>query len=269
MMNSGLPTSLEGVEALIGATRAVGGIMHAIAVVSRAQYALADELTQNSLVYYEWLDEAVARLAGPPVGNGSPALRILLGPERALCGNLTRAFEREVDDDPTLVLVGARLAQSPALAGKAVFATSSVSSGSDIEAKAAEIGEFMIRYGTDLDVELVFPVNSSGELHRELLLPRRRLDPDSRIDTYSPPQELLKVLLSQALLSGRIAHGLAQALRAELGARVLVAQRASTHCDERLRALEDERRVLQKEQVTSELAEVVAARERARVGGEA
>jgi F0F1-type ATP synthase gamma subunit len=88
--------------------------------------------------------------------------------------------------------------------------------------------------------------------------------PTATVDHYSGPALLLKEILAQAF-GGRITHALAQSLQAELAARILVTQRARSNCDDRLRQLEDQWRVVQKEQVTTELSEVVAAR-RVRAG---
>ncbi len=253
------PNDLSAVERRIRATATVRRIMHAIWVVSRSQYARATKLTTESITYYEWLDDAISRLAGDPVRKDGATLRVVFGPERALCGRLVRELCSATRSTDAYALVGSRLLAHERLRSRAVFATSGVISESAFEDKARELERLITTHAEGRSVELVFAVNARGELHHELLLAERRLLPQARVDSYSPPEQLLSSLIAQAF-SGRITHALAQTLQAEVGARVLVAQRARSNCDDRLRKLSDQWRMVQKDQVTTELCEVVAAR---------
>ncbi len=250
---------LGGVERRINATRAVRRIMHAISIVSRAQYSRVERSTIESVEYYRWIDEALARLASRAREDAERRLCVVFGPERALSGGLHRALERAIPAGDEFALVGSRLLQNEELAAEAVFVSRGVSSLADVEVEAAELGRLLARHALGRDVLLLFPVTAAGAVHRELLFARRLLKPEACLETYSPVSALLEAVLAQAL-TGRIAHALTQTLQAELGARLQITQRAQTHCDDKLVILEDQRRVIQREQTTVELSEVVAAR---------
>ncbi len=253
---------LSSIERRVAATRTIRRIMHAIWVVSRSQYARAEKLSTESVKYYRWVDEALARLAGPAAVDESDKLSVVFGPERALCGGLVAAIEREIPTGQDFALVGARLTQNSELATRALFTLPGVSATADFDQRASELGHLLLEHERGRAVELVYATAPTGGIHRELLLAGRRLNPDPRLETYSPAATLLEAIIEQSL-TGRVTHALAQTLQAELGARILIAQRARSHCDDSLAKLEEAWRVVQKDQITNELGEVVAARQQA------
>lgn len=257
-MIEGLDDSLA-IERRTRAVATVRRIMHAVWVVSRSQYARAERMTEASVAYYRWLDDAIERLSELDGSNERPRLCVVIGPERGLCGPLVRALEEAIPTDSPFALVGTRLARRSRLADRALFTAAGVANADEIERRATELGALIVEYGTGYDVELTFPISGTGTLHRELLLAARRPSPDARLDSYSPTATLLEAVLGQAL-GGRLAHALAQCSSAELGARILVAERARDHCDEQLQALRDLWAVQQKAEITAELGELTAGR---------
>jgi F0F1-type ATP synthase gamma subunit len=260
---------LQAVERRITAVQTIRRVMHAIGVVSQAQYSKAATLSHETVIYYQRLDHMIERLAGSSVRQAGSQLWLILGPERALCGSLVAALVKVIPRDQPLALVGSRLIQNEALRARAVFTTKGVSGAGEIEDKAAELGALILANVSNpigsaaraepLGVELLFPCDASGATQHQPLIAGRRLDPESGFETYSKAEAVLTAALEQAL-AGRLAYGLAQTLQAELAARIMTSQRARSACDERLIELDGQWRFVQKEQITLELGEIVAAR---------
>lgn len=241
------------------AVSSVRQVMHALWAVSRANYARAERSTADSVTYYSWIDRIVERLAGPPLrGAPGPVLRVVLGPERALCGSLVSLLLKEIPPNQPVAVVGDHFLQSLPKRTRAQFTHRGASNDAELEPVAHSLASRLLSHAKNKSVELVYARAATGEVHHELLLAPRRHIPECDYDSYTDHERLLTAALSQSL-EGRIAHSLGQTLKAELSARIQTAHRARQACDDALEELTANWRALRQEQVTMELSEVSAA----------
>jgi F0F1-type ATP synthase gamma subunit len=261
------PRELARLEASLTATRAVGGVVSAVWALARAQLPRAERAVAEGFAYLEWLDRFVEEVAGSPLdAPPSRTLTVLLGPERPFCGDLAREVLEAAPPEGGVGLVGERLAETArreldrpprfVVAGPAgvddLAAVSARLAGAILEEVAADP-----RPERDLRVELVHLAERRGRPERVLLLPSRRERPRGGRDLFSPAERVAEAAVRESVI-GHLHVGLARTLLAETRARAAMADRARRAVEEREEELVTALRVLEREQITTELIELAA-----------
>lgn len=255
------------VERRIAAVAAVGQVVHAIWALARAQLPLAERASADASAYLDWVDEVVERLAGAPVPwTAGRRLHVVLGPERAYAGALPRRVLAQIPDDGLLGLVGSRLIESamrrPELESRILFTLPGAVSHDEHDEIAHRIAEAVLFHAGHSHVELLYPRGGGSTLHRVVLLAGERAPVGRAPETWSPLPEVLAYAVRESIAS-RLAVGVAEALRAEVRARIIAAETARGACDRRLDELHQTWRIARQEQITNELLEVVSGRQAA------
>lgn len=264
-------TDLRAIERRMDAVTAVRQVFQAVWALARAQLPLAEAAAQDATAYLDWVDRVVDRLAGAPVPRpAGPVLSVVLGPERAYCGALPRQVVAQVPAENILGLVGSRTIEQartiPGVRARIAFALPGAAAHDEHEEVARAVAEAVLAHAAGAQVELLHPVHGSAGLHRTVLLAGERVLVTEPPETYSQLQVVLDAAMREAV-TGRLAVGLAEVLRAEVRARVAAAEQARHAADDKLADLRQQWRTARQEQITSELLEVVAGRQASRDGG--
>lgn len=258
----------EGADRLaerLEAIDSVRQVLHALRAIARAQLPRADAAAAEATVYLAWVDEVVERLVGPPRPGPAqgPTLHVLLGPERGYCGALPRQILAQAPAEGPLALVGRRLAEvaaeDPALLPRTRFVLPGAAGPEELDPAAEELASTILARAGDAPVALLHPIEGGHRLHRVLLLSGPREPARERPETWSPPEVVLRAAVAEAL-TGRLVLCLAEALRAEVRARLAAAEAAILACDVRREELDQVLRALRRERVTLEVLELAAAR---------
>lgn len=261
---SELPADIAGLERRLGSVRAVGGIVQAIWALSKAQLAQVESFSQEASVHLDWVDEVVSRVAGPPLlRSDEPApLYLVLGPERGFCGSLSREIGRALPSQVPLGVCGQRLLDhvrtQAALRERVVLSLPGANSVDDLERVAARLAHAALEHGEGRRVRLSYVSMSPFRLRTVDLLPGPRATRTQRdFESYSTPERLLAVAVAESV-TGHLRVALAESLRSEVRARAAAAELAKQSVQRQRDALTQALRVLQKEQITSELTELYA-----------
>jgi F0F1-type ATP synthase gamma subunit len=258
-------TDLHRVEARIAAVDAVGGIVHALWALSRAQQAQVDALAVDAGAYLDWVDDVVDRLAGGlGPASGADALRVVLGPQRSFCGGLPRDIARSLDAESRYGLVGERLAEAVDAERtgprRVAFRIRGPSSVQDIEEVGEAVARQILTHAEGAAVELIYPGTDQRTLRRVVLLTGTHHGRAQRdFETYSSVERLLDLAVAESV-AGRGRVGLAEALRSEIRARVMAAEHARDTVSKQRDELANAQRVLSQEGITNEICELVASR---------
>jgi hypothetical protein len=255
---------LDAVERRLEATRAVRQVIHAIYALAAAQAPLAEQAAADAARYADWIEAAVERVAGRGgPGAGDATLHVIVGPERPYCGALPRRIVEQVPSEGALGLVGARLAEladaDPGVRERVRFRLPGIATHDEAGGLVLAIAEAVLRHAEGRRVDLWHPRAGSPELVGVMLLPERPRAPVAPPETLSPLELVVDAAMVE-LVSGRLAAAAAEALRAEVRARLLAADAARRACDRRIERLRADWRAARQDQITVELLEIVAAR---------
>lgn len=259
-----LPPDITRIERRLSSVRAVSGIVQAIWALSKAQLAQVEEFSQEATLHLDWVDEVVARVAGPQLmpHPAAATLHVVLGPARSFCGRLARDTARALPADGPLGICGQRLLDQvqarSELRTRIVFGLAGPSSVDDLESVSAQLAYEVLTHGQGRPVALLYPcVGASGLRSVSLLSGPRALRSHWDFEAYSSEERLLEVAVSESV-TGHLRVGLAEALRSEVRARAAAAEAAKQAVERQRDALTSSLRVLQREQITAELAELYA-----------
>lgn len=258
---------LRVLERRISAVTAVGQVVHAIWALARAQLPLAEQASADAGAYLDWVDEVVTRLAGAPLARTTrDRLYVVLGPERPYCGALPRRVLAQVPADGFIGFVGSRLVESamrrPGLVARTLFTLPGAVSHDEHDEIAHRIAEAVLFHATRSHVELLYPRGGGSTLCTVVLLAGEREPVRRAPETWSPLPDVLAQAVKESIAS-RLAVGVAEALLAEVRARIIAAEMARGACDRKLDELREAWRIARQEQITNELIEVVAGRQAA------
>lgn len=253
----------ESIERRLSALRAVRQVVHALWALSSAELPLVEQAVAEAGVYYEWLDQLLEQLLGPPLQREpGEVLHVVIGPERGYTGRLCRDVLAALPPSGPLGLVGRRWAELGSeradVRERALFRLPGALSPDEPEAAQA-VATAVLEHARGRQVELHFPRLAQRALSRVVLIAGARSARATAPDTYSPLPRVIAAALEEAL-RGRITLALAEVLRAEVAARLIATERAHRVADQRVGELEQQLRVALGERVTSELAELVASR---------
>jgi hypothetical protein len=249
-------------ERRIDGVRAVRQVLKAVWALARAELARADAAAEEAVFYGEWADDLVDRLLVPAQGDAPPTFRVIIGPERPFAGALPRLYIDHLHAPGPLGIVGRRLdevaREIAEVRSRVRFLLPGATSPGDAEECAARIAAAVLAHGADERVSLVHPFGARGTLVTRALLSGTRSVRSDPPEILSPLPEVVDAAL-RAMVTGRLAVALLETLRAEVHARIEMADAARRTCDRRLDELTDAWCVARQTQITSEIVEVVAA----------
>lgn len=267
------PRDLPSAERRMAAVGAVGQVMQAVWALARAQQPKVEAAAADAATWLDWAEEIVDRIAGAPADEDSAdKLWVLIGPERAFCGPLARGHLDQLPAVGELGLVGGRLAEvaslDPDLQERVRFVLPAAATADEIPGRASDLAQAVLTHAHGRSVSLLHADGGTPRLRVGRLLTGARQPVLERPETYSPVAEVLEAAVLQAV-TGRLAVALAEALRAEVRARLVAADAARRACDRELEELTHAWRVLRQENITQELIELSAATTAARdpIGG--
>lgn len=250
-------------ERRLDTVRSVHQIVHALGAVARAQLQPVEAAVAGARAYVEGIETTCARLTGAPLERPDrPVLSVLIGPQRALCGTLANDVLAHARRVGPLGLVGRRLidvAEEGKLSDRVVFGLDAARGVEDLEPACRILAEAVVAHGEGLQVELVHPGAERPRMVRAWLTAGAHVVGGSEARTYSPVEEVARRVLAETI-EARLVLGLAEALRAEVRARLVVTENARRASLERRDAIAGALRRLRQEQVTTELLELVAGR---------
>jgi len=263
---------LSAIERRLTAITSVRQVVNAIWALARAQLPLVERARADAATWLAWVDEVVARLAGPsPARRALPVFRVVLGPERPWCGSLHRQLLDQVPGDGPLGLVGQRLSDAllerPGLAARVRFELPGAVTPEDAEPTARRVAEAALEHAKGHTVELWAPRGREAKLVPVVLLGGERAPVALPPETLTPLPQVLAAAV-QASAASWLTVGLVEALYAEVRARAAAAEAARTACDRQLEAVTQAWRVARQEAITSELLELLAGRQAALGGAE-
>ncbi len=232
------------------------------------QLPAAEAAAADATAHLDWLGETLDRLAGPPTAAPqAETLWVLVGPERPLCGPLGRLLLEQLPAEGPVGLVGTRLIEvaqaDPALLARLRFHLPAASTSDELNERAEAIASEILRLPELPSVVLLHPTATGTRLARRLLLAGARSPVDGGPETLSPRDVVLQAVANEAIV-GRLAVVLAEAMRAEVRARMAAADAARRSSGKQLDALRQRWQVLRQESITRELVELTSARQVAR-----
>lgn len=255
---------LRQLETSLTAVRAVGGVVSAVSALARAQLPRAEQALAQTGAYLEWLDRVVDELAGPPIDDpAADTLTVVLGPERAFCGDLAAEVLAAAPRDAPVGLVGTRLLEA---AGRAEdldlrFGLPGPAGVDELDTVARALaGALLEATPGQMTVELLHASERPGGTVRARLLSRRRGRAAGRRDLFSSPERIAQAAARESV-TGHLRAALAEALLVETRVRAAVAERARRAVEDREAELASELRVLDRELITAELTELTGAME--------
>lgn len=252
------------IERRVVAVRAVRQVTHALWALSSAQLPLVERAVAEASEYLDWVDDMVERLAGRAVPSHSRgSLHVVIGPERGYSGSLARDVVAAIPKRGALGLVGRRLAELAReerdLAGRIRFELPAALTPDEPENVAELLAAAVLQHAEGLHVVLHHPRAGRRGVARAVILAGAREPIGARPDSYSPLETVLAAAVRESV-RGRLTIGVAEALRAEVAARVAATDRARKACDQRIELLEQSWRAAQRERITTELLEINASR---------
>jgi F-type H+-transporting ATPase subunit gamma len=257
------PADLLAAERRMAAVGAVAQVTRAVWALARAQLPAAEAAAAQAAVYLDWVDEVVARLAGAPRLDAEDAvLWVLVGPERAFCGPLARVLLAQLPAEGAVGLVGARLAEraaaDPALMARVRFTLPAAATPDEVGPRAEALAGAVLDAVGGRAAVLLHPDGGAPRLRQGVLLAGKREPAADPPETLSPAAQVLGAAVIEAV-EGRLAVGLAEALHAEVRARLVAAEAARRQSERSLEALRQHWQVLRQESITRELLELAAA----------
>ncbi len=258
------PRDLREAERRIDATGAVAQVMNAVWALARAQQPAAEASAAEAATYLDQAERIIERLAGPPPDvDDSDVLHVLVGPERPFCGPLARTLLEQLPPAGRVGLVGARLAEvaalDPAMAARVVFTVPAAAMADEIPLCTEPIAAAILAHARAGAVHLLHPDAGTPRLRVGRLLTGPRPPAPRPPELLSPQGDVLEVAVQEAV-AGRLAVGLAEALRAEVAARLAATDAARRACQREVDDLTQQWRILRQESITMELIELSAAR---------
>lgn len=260
-----LGADVAAVERSMRAISAIRQVVHAIWALSRAQLPLVEQAATAAVTYQRWVDEAVERVAGSPAEAADASARsltVVFGPERPYSSALARRI-MEVIPEGELGIVGERLAESvrqaPRVNERVRFRSAGSVSYDDLHAVALSVAGDILRHGRGAAVLVMHPVDDGTAIRRVPLI-TARMPVDHPPETYTALGAVVEAAVVEAM-KGRLAVAAAEALRAEIKARIAAADAARRACEERLVELESVWHLGRRETITRELLEIAAGRE--------
>lgn len=255
---------LPRVEQRLGATEAVQQVMRAVWALARAQQPQVEAAAGDATAYLDAAEAVVVRLAGDPMIEQAPehVLWVLVGPERPFCGPLARMLLEQLPPRGPIGLVGQRLAEAcsqlPALQERVVFQLHAATTPQELGHRAELLAAELLAAERPSAV-LLHPVDGLPRLHRSVVLAGARGPIEAPPETLLPVGEVLEAAVLE-VVAGRLAVALAEALRAEVRARLTAAEAAYRATERQLEALRHRWRVLRQDAITQELLELTAGR---------
>jgi len=265
---------LHRIAGSLTAVRAVGSVISAVWALSRAQLPRVERAVADAGEYLAWLDRVVDDLAGPPL-EAAPerSFTVALGPERPFCGDLGRGVLDGLPPRGEVGLVGTRLGEM----GRRVlrneperiaFVRPGPTGIDDLAAVSGDVSRALLAHVSarrvpaedPIQVVLLHPGGRGAAPVQSVLLPARRGAPREDLDLFSPPAVVARAAAREGV-TGRLRHALGWSLLAETRARAAVAERARRAVEDREAELTTALRVLEREQVTTELVELATAAE--------
>ncbi|MCW5830922.1 MAG: F0F1 ATP synthase subunit gamma [Labilithrix sp.] len=260
-----LTDDITAVERSMRAVGAIRQVLHAVWALSRAQLPLVEQAASAAATYQSWVDGAADRVAGAPYAStAARTLTVVFGPERPYSSILARRIAEAIPDGD-LGIVGQRLAetigQSAETDRRVRFRCPGSVAHDDLHDVAFSVAKQILEHGRGAVVVVIHPLERSAELARVPLIAARGLV-DRPPETFSPLARVVERAVVEAM-TGRLAVAAAEALRAEIRARMEAADTARRACDERLVELEGALHLGRRETITRELLEIVAGGEAA------
>jgi F-type H+-transporting ATPase subunit gamma len=262
-MREGL-TDPRRVQARLSAVTAVRQVVQAIWALARAQLPLVEAAAAETVTYLGRVDDVITRLAGPPAKPPEEVpFTVIIGPERPYCGALARQILEQAPAAGELGIVGHRLAEAVGgfaeLEGRVRFELGGVAILEEVPDVAESLARELLLHTAQTRIDLLHPTAGSAELRHVVVLSGARGPRPSPPESYTETRRILEVALGESL-RGHLAAALVEALRAEVRARMSMAESARLACDRKVEDLERARRVLRQEEITNELSEIVAGR---------
>ena len=254
---------LARVEHRMAAVRAVETVTRAMWALARAQQPQVEAAAGQASAYLDVAESIVTRLAGAPRTDTDDAhtLWVLLGPERPFCGPLSRMLLDQLPDRGQVGLVGHRLADVarhiPELSSRVRFRVAGASTPDELGARADRVASEILATGAPT-VMLLYPTDGTPTLRRTALLSDAREPESDPPESFLPVGEVLEAAVVEAV-GGRLAVALAEALRAEVVARLVATEAARRACERQLETLRHAWRVLRQDTITQELLELSAS----------
>lgn len=248
---------LERIERRLGALDAVGGVVHALGAIARAQLPEVEERVGDAHAYLDEVDACVERLVHREPSRG-PRVTVVLGPERPFCGSLPRDLADEARSRAPVIVVGRRLVEATrALGLDAEAELAGPSSALDLDDVARRLASVVAERMHDRDVVLVHATPKGIE---EVVLLGGPATPRPNPPELLSPREVVLAAAVRESVSARLHVALARALHAEVAARLTAAEAARAAIDRRRDELLSAWRVARHERITTELLELVAGR---------
>lgn len=259
------PRDVAAAEHRLAAVGAVEQVMRAVWALARAQLPLAEAAAADASAHLDWVHAVIDRLAGPPAPvEHAHTLWVVIGPERALCGPLARMHLDAIPRAGDVGLVGTRLwevaEQDLDLAPRVGFRLPAATTPDEIPQRAEALAREILARSHERAVVLLHAGAGAAVVTSRLLTGPRALADDPP-ETFLPPEEVLAAAVTE-VVSGRLAVALADALRAEVRARLTAADAARRAAERDLDALRHQWRVLRQESITQELVELTTGRRR-------
>lgn len=259
------------IERRIKAVGAVKEVVHAIWAISRAELPMVEAAVAESSTYVDWIHEmADAVMDAPHRSSTQQVLMVVLGPERPYCGALARLILEQVVEamdagaDPSIGLVGTRLleaaVQEKHLENRVLFQLAGAVTHEENEQIARAIAGAVLTHAGNAEVDLFYPRDGGSRLERVTLLGGMRSPAPFPPETFSPLEQVINAAIVE-LITGRLAVGVAEALRSEIRARIMAAEAATRAADDKLETLRRSWAKTRQERITSELLEVIAGRQ--------
>lgn len=259
------PTDVTALERSMRAVRAIKQVVHAIWALSRAQLPLVEQATTAAATYQRWVDATVERLAGAPLAiETERRLTVVFGPERPYSSALARRIVEAIPEGD-LGIVGERLAeivrQFRSIDERVRFRCAGSVAHDDLHDVALSVARAILEHGRGAQVVVMHPTGDGPKTSAIPLIVARELV-DRPPETFSRLERVVEAAVVEAM-TGRLAVAAAEALRAELRARIAAADAARRACEERLAELEGIWHLGRRETITRELLEIAAGREAA------
>lgn len=253
------------VERSMRAVTAIRQVVHAIWAVSRAQLPLVEQAAAAAATYQRWVDATVERVAGAPLPDEAAAqLTVVFGPERPYSSALARRIVESLPDG-ALGIVGERLAEAVGqrgdIDGRVLFRCRGSVAHDDLHEVALSVATRILEHARGARVVVMHPVGGGSDTTLVPLITARR-PVDRPPETFSPLARVVEAAIVSAM-TGRLAVAAAEALRAEIRARIVAADAARHACEDRLAELEGVWHLGRRETITRELLEIVAGGEAA------
>jgi F0F1-type ATP synthase gamma subunit len=256
-------SDIASLERSMRAVTAIRQVVQAIWALSRAQLPLVDQAASAAVTYQHWVDAVLERVAGAATPLEVPRrLTVVFGPERPYSSGLARRIMEAIPGGE-LGIVGQRLAdtvrQVAEIDRRVRFRCVGSVAHDDLHEVALGVARQLLEHGRDAVVAVMQPVNDGAAMSVVPLIATRSLV-ERPPETFSPLADVVEAAITEAMM-GRLAVAAAEALRAEIRARIASADAARRACEERMAELESVWHLGRRETITRELLEVIAGQE--------